>query len=148
METTLAFGKTGAAVRLPERIATTVLGTTIRFRPDRTIFAADAELDRERLLEELHGLAALIPKFTLELKDLRSGAPSETRLHCPRGLANLLLAVADTPRLALPIEATSWEDWPEEDDARAEVRLAMKRCEPGSRSCVVVPVATMSRSRM
>ena len=100
-------------------------GTRIHFLPDRSIFDADAEFDRGRLLEEFNGLAALAPGFVFELIDQRLSSVFAQKFHCPRGLGDLVQGLAEVPRLALPIVGSASEDWPE-DDARAELRLAIQ----------------------
>lgn len=51
-------------------------GTSNHFLPDRTIFKPEAKLDRTRLPEELHGLAALAPSFAFELVTSARRTPS------------------------------------------------------------------------
>lgn len=94
-------------------------GTRIRFLPDRSIFDPAADLDAERVREELHGLAALVPGLSLEL--VADG--SSTALRCPDGLADLVRSMTEEPRLERSIVADASQ--PEEGEA-AEARVAVQ----------------------
>ncbi|MGE0709658.1 MAG: ATP-binding protein [Planctomycetota bacterium] len=101
-------------------------GTSIHFLPDRSIFRPDARLDRARLFGEVEGLAALVPGFTFGLVDEREPNRLSRELCCPRGLADLVQSLAEQPRLALPIVVgPTRAAWPD-DDAQAELRLALQ----------------------
>ncbi|MEZ0230018.1 MAG: hypothetical protein ACAI25_15445 [Planctomycetota bacterium] len=82
-------------------------GTLIRFVPDRTIFESTARLDQTQLVEELSGLAGLIPGLALGLVDSRTSTPFAVSFSCPRGLTDLVQVIAETPQLGTPIAIES-----------------------------------------
>jgi len=61
-------------------------GTLIRFVPDGSIFERSAELNRTRVIEQLHATAALVPGLSIHFADRRHPASFSTTFHCPSGL--------------------------------------------------------------
>lgn len=84
----------------------TTPGTRLTFTPDPELFG-EARLDADRLVAELRWRAALTPGVTWELVDER--APRRrVVLRSPRGLPDLVQALAEGPRLERPLATRTW----------------------------------------
>lgn len=96
----------GRATAPLERLGpATERGNRLRFTPDPELFV-DTRLDADRLMAELRWRSALTPEVTWELLDERTPRRRLT-LRSPRGLADLVQAVAEGPLLARPLSTRS-----------------------------------------
>jgi DNA gyrase subunit B len=65
-------------------------GTTIRFWPDYVLFAKEAVMEREALVDRARKSAFLVPKLTVNFRDLRSEQPYEESFHFEGGVRDMV----------------------------------------------------------
>jgi len=108
-------------------------GTKVRFWPDKATFIPGASFDLEAVVTRARQTAFLVPSLTLEVRDLRSGPPKETRFHYEGGLKDFVNFIAADPEVCQPVvvsgEGTYTESIPVLENNELVSRDVSRTCE-------------------